>query len=439
MGTYVNDSTKKVSLGSSYNLGQAMKEIAGLLGVGTRSDGRYYLADICQAGSINRFAKYKPFAYNAYNFSSDSARDTARNSDAVNNGFGKTPTITPLSGSIPHAVYTYTKPSGAATAPNRIRDFDGYNHNAGSPLQIEWPTGNKITKEQVNSVIIYVNYQTNGWDSTTCVGLGDILDDSSRDYYFALLITNGSTAWILPTTTKIKDTIDKTYVTIPVLFAANSSLLASVGDGMNKTVLSALSSATTSQTYTIAVVGTSMEYTGTARTELPIVKSLEFISGMDRASLSINSLQSLSGINGSVVTPAWNYTCSSDSVGSSMSMKAYVIKNNISATISTTSAWTRSNVYIVMRINNMTGFIYKNGAMVANTGQIDIGTTVTIGASASKTEVIANGSTLDDYVFYSPDTANYMQLKIELIAYQSSSLAGESVSLGSANFTLAEK
>lgn len=52
MGTYVND--QKVTLGSSYDYDDAVREIGALLGVGPREDGNYYLADVCEAKSVNK-------------------------------------------------------------------------------------------------------------------------------------------------------------------------------------------------------------------------------------------------------------------------------------------------------------------------------------------------------------------------------------------------
>ena len=50
-------------------------ELGTLLGVAKRSDGKYHLADLCQAGSINRWSKNKPFRHSSENFDYNPAED----------------------------------------------------------------------------------------------------------------------------------------------------------------------------------------------------------------------------------------------------------------------------------------------------------------------------------------------------------------------------
>ena len=58
MGNYVNNGV--VTLEGNVDYDDAVREIATLVGVGKREDGRYYLADVVTAASINMMAKYKP-------------------------------------------------------------------------------------------------------------------------------------------------------------------------------------------------------------------------------------------------------------------------------------------------------------------------------------------------------------------------------------------
>lgn len=137
-------------------LGELLSQLGSILGVGTRTDGRYYLADMCQADSINKWALNKPFRYNSDNFGYDpknpsvaeAARAAARK--AVNQGLvipsqenagcsATTYASTYLGDLVYRAEnvagtpnYEYQKPDGST--PNRLRDFDGYRHNASQPF-----------------------------------------------------------------------------------------------------------------------------------------------------------------------------------------------------------------------------------------------------------------------------------------------------------------
>lgn len=113
-------------------------QLATLLGVGTRADGRIHLADLCQSASVNKWAKYKPFRFSADNFASVSARDMARKS--AQQGFDLTNAKIGSNGSLAGIAdkydgedngWNYIQPRGREyNEPNRLRDFDGYNHSA---------------------------------------------------------------------------------------------------------------------------------------------------------------------------------------------------------------------------------------------------------------------------------------------------------------------
>lgn len=117
MGTYVNNG--KINLGTQYNYAEAIREIAALLGVGKRADGKYYLSDICVSPNIKFWAKNKPV------YSSTQAMITEEERQSLNYG------IQVNYGS----ELEYRKPIGGAASPYRLRDLDGYNHNATSPLR----------------------------------------------------------------------------------------------------------------------------------------------------------------------------------------------------------------------------------------------------------------------------------------------------------------
>lgn len=134
---YINN--KKVTLGTSYDYSDAIKEIADLLRVGTRFDGKYYLADICQSKNINRWAKNKPFRYAAWNFASDEARNNARRSlnqaidfsaAKVGTKFNANALKEKYESTDIHNGWEYLQPEGGVASPNRLRDLDGYRHDS---------------------------------------------------------------------------------------------------------------------------------------------------------------------------------------------------------------------------------------------------------------------------------------------------------------------
>lgn len=121
-------------------------QLADILGVGKRSDGRYHLADIATAGSINPWAKNKGFGYNSENFDYDPQNPDASNASRAaarkekNQGFDLTNARISTNGSVSDIAskydgnmngWLYVKPKGRASGePYRLRDFDGYDHGA---------------------------------------------------------------------------------------------------------------------------------------------------------------------------------------------------------------------------------------------------------------------------------------------------------------------
>ena len=113
-------------------LGKLLKDLGGLLGVGTRSDGRYYLSDMCQARGINKWAMYKPVRHSTKSNITNAERravgyglsmDAQYDDEAMQND-----TLTE---------FTYEKPRGKDyNEYNRLRDFDGYNHAAVPPAYV---------------------------------------------------------------------------------------------------------------------------------------------------------------------------------------------------------------------------------------------------------------------------------------------------------------
>lgn len=142
MGKYITNGT--VGFGASIDHDDAVREVANLLGVGTRADGMYRLADICQAKSVNIWSRRGPFAYPAFHFDSDEARNNAKASikhgivpyalttqekNQLFNGMKSNTLSYPDIYTDSNRGWTMSaKPTGDASAPNRIKDFDGYYH-----------------------------------------------------------------------------------------------------------------------------------------------------------------------------------------------------------------------------------------------------------------------------------------------------------------------
>ena len=56
----VNGKIFKMNTPNTEKLGDLLSQLGAILGVGRRSDGKFYLADMCKASSIKIGAKYKP-------------------------------------------------------------------------------------------------------------------------------------------------------------------------------------------------------------------------------------------------------------------------------------------------------------------------------------------------------------------------------------------
>ena len=121
MAKYVNNNI--VNLNGNIDYDDAVREIAALLGVGTRSDGKYHLPDLCVSSRINMWARYKPEEYPT----PANLNEAQRNE----NGYGiiitgaDNITIKTLA-NIHNAQFTYKKVTGW----KRLRDFHGYAHIA---------------------------------------------------------------------------------------------------------------------------------------------------------------------------------------------------------------------------------------------------------------------------------------------------------------------
>lgn len=182
-------------------------ELGTLLGVAKRSDGKYRIADLCQAGSINRWSKNKPFRNASDNFDYDPANPAPSNAaraearKAVNQGFDLTSAkisstndvsaiATRYNNTDSYNGWEYLRPRGRANGePNRLRDFDGYNH-AASPFFGGMTVANRHSKQDGDlSVAFMIVDDSSGKDLTH----KDIPTITDSYIGVALVASNGTT------------------------------------------------------------------------------------------------------------------------------------------------------------------------------------------------------------------------------------------------------
>lgn len=394
--------------------GNLLKQLGSLLGVGPRSDGRYYLSDMCVASSVNMWAKFKSEDFDVAVNLSESQRK------ANNYGFGTTPTLTTSSSGIGHAVWNnYIKPAHQ----KRIRDFDGYRHDAVAPIghSILPSNGYVIMEQQWGVTASFI--RNTGWSESDCVRLCDIVDATTKTYYLALLIQKiGGNSWLIPSNKLVKDVTSETGIQVipsSSYGVAGATIWSEMADSANE-----------GAEYTVAVVASPHApkasgnyYTAYTQGTFSNIKSLELLYGKDRFNFTFKSAQSIVGITGYLnTTLSGNYTTATDSNDSSMK----VIKPNSSLPlrvyITTPSSWLRENVYINVKIENSTGTIYKNG--VAQGYSVNIGATATIGAGKSLNFTVL--SALSAYTF---QYSSICRLRFTVTAWRNSNMTGESVRL----------
>lgn len=185
--------------------------------------------DIFQSTQIRKWAKHKPFRYNSQNFDYDpnnpsaaeKARDAARRSvsqglllpNAVNAGVNSvTESIYNRTylGRVFELVktnqtpdYTYVRPKGGESSPNRMRDFDGYNHAMTTTtfkttlaikdvgLMAKAPYHQAFTTEVNRFVGSQVTCTLVRNDSE--IDFNDLLPDGAYYYHFCVEVYRGTT------------------------------------------------------------------------------------------------------------------------------------------------------------------------------------------------------------------------------------------------------
>ena len=429
MGKYVNDNRINLgSYGDAIEYNEAVREIASLLLVGKRDDGRYYLSDICKAGSINPFARFKPVRCEK------NANISQEDREAVSYGFGETPRIEPYSAGIPHGVYEYGRPRGSEVSPiewYRIRDFHGYSHFAVSPLQVFFPES--LVREEANTVYCLANSTgLAGWDAESCLSLHDMVDEATKDYNIALLVHRGSKLWLMPSDIKVRDLGPSVF---PVFqFARNESALEYMpSDNVFQYVLEDLSDAE-GEVYTVAFVATSLGYRSDktpidSADGIPTMRSLELEYDSDRKMMSVVSREIIEGMSGYLNVAGWNYTVADDPSG----MQGFkVVKpdgnQKLTVRVSTPESWKRTTAYINVRMSNQYGYIYLNGQMMD--AVVDVGKEIAIGAgSMVDVDILPYWSYPYQYWFQFYQSAGAGRVEFTITAWRNSNMSGESVEL----------
>ena len=136
----INGSKFTMETPNTETTGELLSQLGSLLGVGTRDDGRFYLSDMCQSKRVNKASKIKPIRYDkTVNLTySEFKGMLTDNNRGVYYGI-----VFPAAASaeldegisaIHDATYEYEQPRGINGAEyveyNRIRDFNGYDHDA---------------------------------------------------------------------------------------------------------------------------------------------------------------------------------------------------------------------------------------------------------------------------------------------------------------------
>lgn len=204
MGRYVDNNI--VSLGASYDLDDVISETAMMLGLGVRSDGSYHVSDIFIADSVNDWAKNKPFRHASDNFGYDPKNPSVANAErkrlAQVNNYGISIPQSTFGDALTMAkavynntvVWEYERPRGREyNEPFRLRDFDGYDHNAKTPVFCE--QGDYTTTSQTTSASIAPLFSL-AKSSDTQIGITDLRvngmshDTTFQDMYVGICCYN---------------------------------------------------------------------------------------------------------------------------------------------------------------------------------------------------------------------------------------------------------
>lgn len=216
-------------------------QLGQLLGVSRGSDGKYHLADLCQATSVNMWSRKGPFAYPSWNFDYDPQNPDASNAARAAAKASIKHGITPyeLNANEKSELYAYIglgagylpdvfsdpnrgwamtmKPAGGEAAPNRLRDFNGYYHLQVPSLYpirvVDGYTGSERNLKDLESIDFfavptdkqYIDLVASGAEySVTHIPLAE-LSDTIRNMYAGVLVGRTRKLGATPPT----DSVDK--------------------------------------------------------------------------------------------------------------------------------------------------------------------------------------------------------------------------------------
>lgn len=101
-------------------------------------------------------------------------------------------------------VWEYAPPSGGASWPYRLHDFVNYYH--GAPAPVEKNTSYTFNTNLVSRITVYLNLHSlssGGVILTANDILYPLIEKEGKDYYCAILLTNGTLWWIKTNTDRI--------------------------------------------------------------------------------------------------------------------------------------------------------------------------------------------------------------------------------------------
>lgn len=141
------------------------------------------LATLCKSENINMWAKYKPVDSDNAFLDINTGWKGKRNDCNIN--YPKATNIYDIKGYYSQADNGFTHRT--ASAPYRLGDFRGYNHNARS----EYLGIGTTSPSAENAVIISAAYNLQSVDSDW-ISMKDLLNDGSITYHFGVLLYNNN-------------------------------------------------------------------------------------------------------------------------------------------------------------------------------------------------------------------------------------------------------
>lgn len=207
MGNLVNGNIITIPVGEYIDMDDAKAEIAAFLAVGPREDGIIHLSDLCVAGSLNPWAKYKPVrssatantatTYKANGWCGFDVTNATVSTRGDVSGISSKMTMDGMNG------WEYVKPRGDVVTPieyNRFYDFNGYNHAAVPFVQkLSCPESWALQGGEAFNVACLFFEKADSYNLTQH-------DLPIKDYYFGIALISGSKVYRMTNTEPISET-----------------------------------------------------------------------------------------------------------------------------------------------------------------------------------------------------------------------------------------